>query len=507
MVTPSNTKTAASVRPAHNAFSLLDHQTGRYMRGKNNAWYLNGGLHHIMGWCGRGNTFKTAVAAYVSVIVAVRQMAGWFEVFDTEMSFNYERLNDFLVNMPEANEALVKRGLDPIYAEDMINEGKWNITTLVEQLGDEWWKARREDADERMKIKGKDLRVTPFYEIDGTQRKTTNPWIYLVDSLTELKVASVEKMHDKAVVGNSDLNTEAMKSGAAKSQMMAQMPIVTGRGNYFVSLTAHVGDEIKMDQYAPSHRKLAGLKGDLKLKGIPEKFTFLTNNCYMATATAPLLDDQKMPKFPHPAKEPTKGDTDLQVVRFEQLRGKSGPTGYFLDLIFSQTEGLLVGLTEFYFILELCKGYGLDIKGNNMGFRLDIYPELYFTRRNVREFLNTDPKFRRAMAITAACAYMHFYWIRHPADMRMPMADLYERVKSQGYDWDEILSETVEYWYYEDMAEIVGKPTLTAYTLQKMALGEHHATYLKTHPKELVATKIVHSADKVVKEEDDVLID
>ena len=57
------------------------------------------------------------------------------------------------------------------------------------------------------------------------------------------------------------------------------------------------------------------------------------------------------------------------------------------------------------------------------------------------------------------------------------------------------------------MAEIVGKPTLTAYTLQKMALGEHHATYLKTHPKELVATKIVHSADKVVKEEDDVLID
>lgn len=495
MAGPSNTKSAPLVRPAHNAFSLLDHQTGRYLRGKNGAWYLNGGLHHIMGWCGRGNTFKTTIAAFVSIVVAIRQAVEWFEVFDTEMSFSHTRLDDFLVNIPEANALLVSRGLDPIYAADLLGEGKWNITTLVEHLGDEWWKDRRDDAEDRMKVKEKDMRTTPFLNLDGSFRKTTNPWIWLVDSFTEMKVQSVENMHNKSVVGNSDLNTEAMKSGAAKSQMMAQMPIVAGRGNYFISLTAHVGDEIKMDQYAPSHRKLAGLKGDLKLKGIPEKFTFLTNNCYMATATGPLLDDQKMPKFPHPNKEPTKGDTDLQIVRFEQLRGKSGPTGYFLDLIFSQTEGLLVGLTEFYFILELCKGYGLDIKGNNMGFRLDIYPDLYFTRRNVRQLLLEDPMFARAMSITAACAYMHWYWVRHPSEMRMPMADLYSRIKDQGYDWNEILTNTVEYWYYEDMADTIQKPTLTAYTLQKMALGQHHATYLKTHPAEVKAVIIEHSAE------------
>lgn len=469
MAGPSNVRRAPSVRPAFNAFSLLDHQTGSYLVGKDGAYYLNGGLHNVMGYAGRGNTFKTALSLFVSTVVAVRQNAEFYEIFDTEMSFKARRIQQTMLRIPEAKD---------IDAEEMIASGQWNITDLTVQLGDEWWKALRDDADTRSSTKEKELRATPFVNFDGSQIKVPSPWLFGVDSFTEMKVASVEKMHDKAVVGNSDLNTEAMKSGAAKSQMMGQMPIITGKGHYYMSLTAHVGDEIKMDQYAPSHRKLAGLKGDLKLKGIPEKFTFLSNNCYMATATGALLDDSKMPKYPHPDKVPMKGDTDLQIVRFEQLRGKSGPTGVVLDLIFSQEEGLLVGLSEFYYILEMCKGWGLEVKGNNMGFKLNIYPEVYFTRNTVRKLLDEDPKFARAMAITAACAYMHHNWITHPAEMRISMEEMYTKIKEQGYSWDQILADTVEYWYFDDMAEKIGKPTLTAYTLQRMAIGKYTAKFL-----------------------------
>lgn len=476
MAGPSNVKRAPAVRPAFNAFSLLDHQTGNYLVGKDGAFYLNGGLHHVMGYAGRGNTFKTALSNFVSTVVAIRQDAEFYEIYDTEMSFKVSRLATVMRTMIEA------ANLD---AEDLILSGKWNISTSIEQLGDEWWKALRDDVPARRNLKEKELRSTPFINFDGSAIKVPSPWLFGVDSFTEMKVANVEKMHDKAVVGNSDLNTEAMKSGAAKSQMMAQMPIVSGAGYYYISLTAHVGDEIKMDQYSPSHRKLAGLKGDLKLKGIPEKFTFLANNCYMATAVGNLLDDKKMPKYPHPDKVPMKGDTDLQIVRFEQLRGKSGPTGVVLDLIFSQEEGLQVGLSEFYYLTDMCANWGMEAAGNNAWFKLSIYPEVRFTRNTVRQYLRDDPKFARAMAITCACAYMHHNWVTHPAEMRISMEEMYTSITNQGYSWDEILSNTVEYWYFDDMAEKIGKPTLTAYTLQRMAIGKYTAKFLS---KEKAAT-------------------
>jgi hypothetical protein len=85
--------------------------------------------------------------------------------------------------------------------------------------------------------------------------KTPSPWILDADSFTKLSITNVEKMHDKSNVGSSDLNTEAMKGAAAKSQMMSQISNSAPVGNYFMTLTAHAGDEIKMDQYAPSHKK------------------------------------------------------------------------------------------------------------------------------------------------------------------------------------------------------------------------------------------------------------
>ena len=57
MAGPAGAKRASAVRPSLNAFSLIDHMTGSYHRGLHGAWYLNGGMSHIMGWAGRGNTF------------------------------------------------------------------------------------------------------------------------------------------------------------------------------------------------------------------------------------------------------------------------------------------------------------------------------------------------------------------------------------------------------------------------------------------------------------------
>lgn len=63
MAGPANRKRARTVRPKFNVFSLLDHLTGRYVRGRYGLWYMNGGFSHMMGFAGRGNTFKSAFSS------------------------------------------------------------------------------------------------------------------------------------------------------------------------------------------------------------------------------------------------------------------------------------------------------------------------------------------------------------------------------------------------------------------------------------------------------------
>ena len=466
------------IRPCLNVFSLLDHLTGSYQRGLDGAWYLNGGLSHTMGIAGRGNTFKTSFQKACSIRAAIRYNVEWYETYDSENSFGgVTRLQMFVDNITEA------KGIDVL---GLINadEPTWNISAASEETGDEWWKRYRDEAPNRKALKGKDLLTTVFTNYDGTFMKTPSPWILDVDSFTKLTITNVEKMHDKSNVGSSDLNTEAMKGAAAKSQMMSQLSNSAPVGNYFMTLTAHAGDEIKMDQYAPSHKKLSGLKGDIKIKGVPENYTFLTNNCFIATSSGPMLDkNTKLPLYPHPDKEIDHvGDTDLTAVKFEQLRGKGGPTGLHLDLIFSQTEGLLVGVTEFNFIREYAECYGVTVKGNNQGFTLDIYPDVFFTRKTLRKLLKEDPKFERAMSITAAFAWMRVHWFHLAQELRLSPGEIREKLMAQGYDMDEILADTVEYHYFQEHANIIKKPTLTAMTMIHMANGNYVAKFLKKHP-------------------------
>lgn len=474
MAGPAGRKTAVAIRPCLNVFSLMDHMTGYYVRGKDGAWYCNGGLHHITGYAGRGNTFKTAFSTYNFITAYARYNAEYAEIYDTEMSFNINRVNTFASLIPEA------AGID--FGERILSENKsFNVLTSVEEYGDVWWKGLRDSVDQRTNKNNKSRRLTPFIDFDGSYRSVEDPWLFNMDSFTMLQTKSTELMHDKNMVGESGLNTLAIKGAAAKHQMMSQMPIVTGMGNYYVGLVAHAGDELKMDQYAPSHKKLAGLKGDIKLKGVPENFSFLTNNCFIAVKSAALLDSKKFPEYPASDAPEKIGDTDLMRVTFEQLRGKSGPTGATIDLIFSQKEGLLVPISEFFYLNKTLEGYGMEVKGNNAGFRLDLYPDVYFTRKQIRKLVQDDPKFCRALAITAALGY-----ISHNnydlGELIVTPKELYSGLKERGYDWDEILSDTVEYWYFQDQAAAIGKPTLTAMTMLHMNAGDYVAKFLKHHP-------------------------
>lgn len=473
MAGPSNRSTSNTIRPKFNVFSLLDHMMGRYVKGKGGLWYLNGGYPHIIGFAGRGNTFKSALSGTMATIISLRYKFEYTEFYDTEMSMQPARIQDYINGVARQHHWETVPNIEDLLESE---ENTWNFTASDKQSGDQWWVEHcRKPRDERSKLKDKQKRITPFRNIDGTSVLMPNPWSFTVDSISELHTASVERKFEKAVIGESDLNTEAMDDARSKAQLMKQMPNVAAQGGYYFGLIAHADDELQMDKYAPSTKKLNGLKGNLKLKGVPGRgFTFLTNSCLLATAIDNGLNKtDKMAEYHRPGTDPVVGDTDVRIVKYEELRGKSGPTGAVVDIVFSQRDGMLVGLTEYRYLQEGLKGFGITGSGSGLAFKtLDIYPGVTFTRKTVWGLLDNDPLLSRAMSITAGLAYIYHNHYDVPSEQKIELTELYQKIIDAGFSWEKILKNTVEYWYFDDQEKEIGKVTLTAKTILGMAHGE-----------------------------------
>jgi len=480
MAGPAGKKRSKTIRPKFNTFSLLDHLSGRYVKGRDGLWYLNGGYPHVIGFAGRGNTFKSALSGTLATIISLRYKFEYTEFNDTEMSMQPSRIQDYIDSVVRSHHWDVIPNIEELMENEKTT---WNFTASDEQTGDEWWKTNcRDEVAQRRKLSGKALRVTPFKNIDGTYVSMPNPWSFTVDSLSELHTNAAAKKIDKANLGESELNTSFMDDARHKAQLMGQMPQVAAQGNFYFGLVAHADDELKMDMYAPSTKKLDGLKGNLKLKGVPGRgFTFLTNSCLLAVAINNGLNkSDKMPEYPHPDSSPKVGDTDIRIIKYIELRGKSGPTGAEIDMVFSQREGFLPGVTEYVYIKEVCKEFGIIASGvGGSTKQLMLYPDVKFTRKTLRKVLQDDVKFTRALSITASLSYMYHNWFDLEPEYIIEPDQLVKMITDNGFDWNEILEGTVDYWYFEDQTKEVGKSTITAKTLLEMALGKLKPKVLK----------------------------
>lgn len=465
MAGPAGKQTTKLVRPCLNVMLMMDTITGRYLRGKYGFWYLNGGLHNVTGYAGRGNTWKSTFGSHNILSAMGRYVPEFTEIYDCEISYQIERANDLARSM----------GFD-LDLNQMLDDGSFNICSSIELPLDDWWKVICNEYDKRRAQK-KGLRETVFYNRDGSPVEVLDPWLYFIDSITMAKTSSTLAVEDKSNAGSKETMTLAMRSAGAKSQIISQMAMVCGGMNTYLSMVSHAGDGIKLDQYAPSNKKLAGFKGDIKLKGVPENFTFLTNNLFIATAISPLLDKDKMPEYSSPDGVDVKNDTDLMIVRYEQLRGKGGPTGKCLDLIFSQRDGLQVELSEFYQLNKILDSFGVEVIGNNAKFKLKVYPEVTFSRKNIRDKIREDAKFRRAMEITYELADCSYARRREFGDILVDAEVLREKVEEFGIKWDYVLSDSVYYWNFTD--NNMPQTTLTVPTLLEFAAGKWELDKLK----------------------------
>lgn len=472
MAGPAGKKRASRIVPHLNIFSILDHMCGQYVRGADGAYYLNGGYHHIMGWGGIGNSYKTALAVSAHMTATARYNPEYSEIMDTEITLPVERLQFVVDGIPEWKHGQI---------HDLLSEDdesrSFNLVTASELFLDDWWELYKKSVDERKKAKKSLYVTTPWTDFEGGYVKCPRPWLLLCDSMSAATVKASEKILDSDVAGGSGSNVHALKEMNAKSQILTQMPTVTARANIYVGLVAHIGVKPNLNPHAAPVKRLSSFKGDYAFKRVPENFTFFTNNNMISYGSRPLNNKaDKKPEYPYNEDDDFVGNGDLVSVKYEQLRGKSGPTGLSINLVFSQSQGFLPGLTEFHFIKEECKAFGMEVKGNNMGFTLSILPDLFFTRKKVRRLIDDNARLKRALEITAGIAYIQKHTVKLDDCLRISMDTVYKALKEKGYDWDWILDNTVEYWQFK---EDIVKPTMTAMTILKIAAGEVDLPKLK----------------------------
>jgi len=461
-----NFKKAPTLRPFLNIGCLFDIPTGTYLKGKHGESILNGGLSYITGIGGRGNTYKSTMAHFMVLRAMDRYLQSEAMVYDTEISLTMQRLN----HLARWMDTIGTKSEDAL--PDLEETGRIMLTDKTVMMGNKWFDEYRSVLKERQKNRDKEMLTTPFVDKNGDCIKAMNPFLSEIDSLSQMDIEAVEDMYDKNEVGDSKLNTEALKGAAAKSQMLMQLPGLTGGGGGYLILTAHMGDEHQLDPYAPPAKKLTFLKGKVKFKRVPENFTFLTNNCWFCNSATVLLNQtNKTPEFPRGKDDDLKGDTDLMVISLQNLRAKSGPTGLPMEIVVSQRDGVHVGLSEFYY-LKNHNRYGLG--GHDRAYYLELVPDISLQRTTVRGKIDTEPKLQRALEITSEMCQMRNLWHNLPVGLLVTPQELYEGLKAKGYDWDILLTQTRGYWMFEEDADKEPKQFLSTMDLLFMNAGKYH---------------------------------
>lgn len=477
-------RSAEPIFPMLNVGCLIDLQTGQYVRGQWGESILNGGLPYITGIVGRGNSFKTMMEIFLLLMVLARYKSSDAVFYETEVSGTVNRIYQLAQQVPEL------AGLD---LQQMARLVYTNVITPRDDkkpnLGDLFFEDLKEMWDE--KRKGREyVRTLPFIALNGGLMPSLQATITGIDSFSQFTTSPVQKMHDENQIGDKGNNMDHARDALIKTQMMMQLPALTGSSGGYIMLSAHIGDLAMQDPNSPAPRKLQTMKErDGKMKNVPEKFTFLTNVCWYLGGATPLINDgTKAAEWPRNPGEELKGDQDLQTVNIKAVRLKSGMSGMPFQLVLSQTEGILVGLTELNFMRQ----HKMGIIGlGSPRFSLELLPDIQLMRTTVRKLIRETPTLQRALEISSELVQLNVLpnWMQLNPKYKCTPAELREDLIKLGYDWDILLS-TRGYWIYEeDYVEGETKNFLSTMDLLRMRAGEYHPFWLDDDKKTILPKK------------------
>lgn len=438
----SNLEDPIQVKVRYNTSLNLDLITGRPQIGRYGDTIVNGGISPYTGVVGGPNQGKSTWVDTMGIIL------------NTRYDIPYLSHNNEAEAQPERAREISWYHTDKFknFEEEMRKHPTFKMLDLSAYSAADMHEVIRQLAFEREKRRDELMRDTPFLDDEGKVIQVMHPFAHSQDSLSQWQSNVVEAKMDENEVGAKERQTFGLMHGMSKTQMIAEFPTFCARGGMMFFQTAHLGTKYSLDPYAPKRKKLEHLAGDIDIKFASNNFTFLPNNLWWVMGNAPLLkkgsDGKYYPEFPDGEVKINK-DTDLTLMSMANLRGKSGPSGIPYEMVASQARGIIPYLTNFRYIWESESGgqMGFGISGNDKGAWLDIYPEVKFTRWNIRQKAESDPRLVRAIRFTADLCILTERIRNYPRQNLCTPAELYEALKDK-YDWNMIL-DTRDYWTWD----------------------------------------------------------
>jgi len=477
-------KNDLKIRPMINVGALLDIPTGAIITGAKGESIINGGLSNIEGFAGLGNTFKSTLMHHMMYTAADRLACSYNDMIMME---TYDTEDNMLLNVDRYNNLVNKH--TQCLDRNPIETGQWSIVQKSQKTADKWLE---EDlyplVEEKQNSKDLVVEFEAFKDKDtGKPLKALIPTFIEIDSLTEFESETTIDMLKE--LSEDKTNTLFMKQGLYKTKVMKDLPGLSNRANIYFLLTTHLGKKIDMsgNPFAKPTKDLQFMKQDEKIKGATDKVMFLTTHYWKTYSPSVLINQStKQPEYPIYDSDV---ETDLNLINLQQVRSKSGPSGFVLPIVVSQTEGVLPDLTEFHYIKT--NKFGLD--GSVRSYWLELYPDVKLSRTTVRKKLQEDYKLRRAVNITAELLQLHTFR-PHMTDLLCSPKELREDLEKMGYNWD-ILLNTRGWWTIKQYNPRI-KPFLSTVDLLKMRKGLYIPYWIDEKTKEVKKEYKHHFVEK-----------
>ena len=453
----------------YNVGSYFDIPTANIMIGARGESIINGGISRIFSIVGSGNNYKSTIL-HDMMLSAADKIAATADTamstYDTEINITLDRLEHIASKYPNLPHGIITEA------------GKWVVTDKSLMSANKWALAINKYIDAKSKDKSSMAKYTALKDpYTGDTLLYHLPSFVEIDSLSEFEGEASTSMLENDL-DDSSTNTFAMKQGLFKHKFLSQLPRLSGSSNTVFMLTAHIGKSIDMAtgpaKYQQPSKQLQYLKAGDIIKGVTNKFNYLVSggSLFAHTATKLLNQATKMPEYPLPNLD--NDPTELNIVKLTQLRSKNGTSGYTLNTIVSQYDGVCMELSQFHYIKSNDR-YGLN--GSVHNYELDMLPGVKLSRTTIRSKIDSNPMVAKAVQFTSDLLQLHTYH-RHlgKSGLLCTPKELREDLISMGYDWDVLLD--TRSWHTVDQYSDKVKPFLSIVDLLKMRKGLYHPYWL-----------------------------
>ncbi len=447
---------------------LFDMINGRYFKGFDGRKYLNGGITENNATIGGSNTQKTGQLVFAICRFLHRFPMGVVIYADSESTLDIGRLADAV----DALFGVEGYFYDNIYGTRFIYKAgndEFDGTELHNLIKAAYKNFKQNQANPEMYVE------SPFLDKNNDRIKIVMPILIPCDSLSDLRFNEASA---KFVEGDVDeggkKRTRDMEFGNLKRVVFEDAHHLGGIAGLRMWWVGQVADVINMDG-KPQEKQSTFIRQGKKVAKCPKAILQLPSIGYEIIRGSALKSDQEW-MYPNPLGRDVVIDADarenpdLLQYTFTMFRNKRGSSGLQCTFIGSQSDGIQEGLSM-YHTVKSDNYFGLSV-GSKVSHACDLLPDLKVGRTTVRNILAENHKFYRAVTICYQMWFMQTYWLRLDPKYRMTPAELYEKVKQLGYDWNKLLENTVDYWHLNPAIE---KESLSTLELLDIANGE--ATY------------------------------